>query len=107
MGMMVVLFTISVIPARAWEPQPWMKYIIQLELEKDTVPQPSIMTKGFRTSKKVDTRPFNCGPYFFYQPGIFEAEDEQRQNEKVARGDYTTGDFVLDIITDILDIFTK
>lgn len=105
--MLIILFTISVTPARAWEPQPWQKYIIQLEVEQDTVPQPSIMFRGLRQKKKVDTRPFQCGPYYFYQPGIFESEDEQRQNEKVARGDYTTGDFVFDMIMDILDIFTK
>ena len=98
--------TASSVNACGWEPQPWRKYLIKTEVEKDTIPQHSIMRIIPDREPKIDKRHFQCGPYYVYQPGIFEAEDEQRERMKVMRGEYSTADFISDLITDVIDIFT-
>lgn len=91
----------------AWEPQAWRKYVVSLEVEKDTVPQSSVMLCGLRRDVKIDSKAYQCGTYYFYQPGIFEEEDDRRQTERIMSGDYTTGDFIVDAIFDTIGLFVK
>lgn len=94
--------------AQTWEPKPWQKYVAQMEAEKDTVQQPSIMFNGRRQVKAIDPKATYTNKYYVCQPGIFEAEDERRAWEKVIIGEYNTGDFIVNMVTDILEgLFTK
>ncbi|MDY6319092.1 MAG: hypothetical protein SPL37_06105 [Prevotella sp.] len=93
--------------AYAWAPQAWRKYVVSLEVKQDTVPQSSVMLCGLRRDAKIDSKAYQCGTYYFYQPGIFEEEDDRRQTERIMSGDYTTGDFIVDAIFDTIGLFVK
>lgn len=60
-----------------------------------------------KTGRKIDSKAYQCGTYYFYQPGIFEEEDDRRQTERIMSGDYTTGDFIVDAIFDTIGLFVK
>ena len=102
---MVIMLMGSV--AYATAPQTWRKYIASLEVERDTVAQPSVMLRGLRRDAKIDSKAYQCGTYYFYQPGIFEEEDDKRQTQRIMSGDYTTGDFIVDAIFDTIGLFVK
>lgn len=112
MKRIILLFAFAMLASStfAWEPQPWRKYLIDLEVKQDTMPQPSIMLHEIMQGNERKINPYaipRCA-FYVYQPGIFEAEDERCDWEKAARGEYTTSDFLIDVVTDALvDLFSK
>ena len=95
--------------AAVWEIKPWQAYLIEQRIKTDTLKaQVSIMLPQ-RLGKKNLAKPnFNIPHYYpLPQKTMFERWDEQERNARIARGDYHTGDFVVDMLCDILTIFSS
>lgn len=93
---------------RAWQLKPWQQTLIDIEVQRDTVPAPSLMLQGGQWMKTthVDKRIFQCGPYWVPDPpSLFQAQDDMIRDERIRRGDYHTSDFVADFVSDLIDIF--
>lgn len=109
--LLVLLF--AVLPlchAAAWEPKPWEKYVAQVEVQRDTVPQPSIMLQRLTepTANRFNPANFRVGYIFVPDPpSLFADYDEQIERQRIASGSYSSSDFIrdtaIDIVADILD----
>lgn len=109
MGRLLVLLfaALPLCRAVAWEPKPWEKYVVEIEVRCDTVPQTSIMLRGVRNGKPRPFNPENFRVGAFWvpeQPSLFAEYDDKRQQERIASGDYSWGDALFDTALDILSV---
>ncbi len=51
-----------------WHPQPYKIYLIDLQCQQDSVIPSSVMALRNHPKKKVDTKNFQCGPYWVAPP---------------------------------------
>ncbi|MDR0186416.1 hypothetical protein ETF27_10765 [Prevotella brunnea] len=96
----------SVASAQSWQPKAWQQYLIELNVRKDTIPQlSSIMCPKNVSTRRIDTRPFRCGPYYMPDPpSLFEAQDEAERWRRIERDGYHTTDLVCDILNGVLQV---
>ncbi len=108
---LIMLLSTFVLVSRAatWEIKPWQAYLIEQKIKTDTLKaQVSIMIPQ-RLGKKNFAKPNFTIPHYYPLPQktMFERLDEQERNARIARGDYHTGDFAVDILCNILNIFSS
>lgn len=104
----LLLAALPLCHAEAWEPKPWERYVIQMEVRNDTLPQHSIMQQGPNAASMggFDFRNFHFGPFYAPEPpSLFAAYDEQIEREQMAREDYSWGVLFTDTVLDILSAF--
>lgn len=105
--LLVMLSCIASSYATRWELKPWQKYLIEQKVNEDTIaPKGSIMFANITPPNRLKVADFRI-PYFRVpeQKSLLDQWDEERRKEKIARGDYTHSDFVLDMIGTILTSF--
>ncbi len=109
----LLVLLLAVLPlchASAWEPKPWEKYVAQIEAQRDTVPQTSIMLQGRRAASLGGFNPSNFRVGYIFvpdPPSLFADYDEQIERQRIASGSYSGSDFIrdtaIDIVGDILE----
>lgn len=88
-------------PCPKWMPKPYEQYLIKMQVERDTVPAPSVMLYGLRVKPKVDISHFKVGPFWVPDPPLlFEKEYEERDRDR-----YRKGNIAGAIIEDIINLF--
>ena len=119
-----LLFT-TMLQAQSWQLKPWEKYLIEKHVKQDTAitcqsvmglpstPKP-FETRLYRTvtgSEMISNLPAykkKTKSFLGYNdsaPSLFEEQREQEKSEKMARGEYHTSDFVVDMLLDFVNIF--
>jgi len=111
--------------AQSWQLKPWEKFLIEKHVKQDTAitcqsvmglpstPKP-FETRLYRTvtgSEMIGNLPCykkKSKSFLGYNdssPSLFEEQREQEKTEKMARGEYHTSDFVVDMLLDFVNIF--
>ena len=95
------LSAVAFTPTQQWTPQPYRRYLIQLEVKRDTTVTQSVMFPHLKSKPKVDINHFKVGPFWVPDPpSLFQEEDEWRDRDR-----YSKGRWVGDVIEDIINIF--
>ncbi|MEZ7705641.1 hypothetical protein O3680_07390 [Prevotella melaninogenica] len=119
------LLLTTMLQAQSWQIKPWQKYLIDEQVKQDTaitcqsvmglpsIPKP-FETRLYRTvtgSEMISNLPAykKKSKSFFgkdaYSSSLLEEQIEQERDEKMARGEYHTSDFVFDMLLDFVNIF--
>ena len=119
------LLLTTMLQAQSWQIKPWQKYLIDEQVKQDTaitcqsvmglpsIPKP-FETRLYRTvtgSEMIGNLPRykKKSKSFFgkdaYSSSLLEEQIEQERDEKMARGEYHTSDFVFDMLLDFVNIF--
>lgn len=119
------LLLTTMLQAQSWQIKPWEKYLIEKQVKQDTaitcqsvmglpsIPKP-FETRLYRTvtgSEMISNLPAykKKSKSFFgkdaYSSSLLEEQIEQERDEKMARGEYHTSDFVFDMLLDFVNIF--
>ena len=119
------LLLTTMLQAQSWQIKPWQKYLIDEQVKQDTaitcqsvmglpsIPKP-FETRLYRTvtgSEMISNLPAykKKSKSFFgkdaYSSSLLEEQIEQEREEKMARGEYHTSDFVFDMLLDFVNIF--
>lgn len=111
LAMIVTLMGFALAPtasAQSWSPEPWKKYLIDMEVKRDTATLgKSIMLTKHITYSSADTPPTKSAYRdirnirFMTLDEWEEAEEERR----AMREGYSTSNFIGDILTEIVNIF--
>lgn len=119
------LLLTTMLQAQAWQPKPWQKYLIGEQVKKESISScQSVMgnvvaptpydPRLFRTVTSSDfikdIPPYKKKSKSFFgsndtSPSLAEERYEREKAEKIARGDYSTSDFIKDMVFDFIDIF--
>lgn len=94
----LLLMSIAMNECKAWKPQPYKIYLIDIQCQQDSVIPSSVMAFGTHPMKKVDTTPFRCGPYWVAPP-LPVTEQIWGQYEWYDH-DESLGGLILETITD-------
>lgn len=97
-------------PTYSWQIKPWQAYLIEQRIKADTImPTGSFMVPKKWARELLNMPKFRFPTYYpIKQKTMFEQWDEQMEYERIRNGDYDSGDFVADMMLNVLEtIFFK
>ena len=119
------LLLTTMLQAQSWQPKPWQKYLIDEQIKKDTIRICHSVMGTVTTSTPYDRRLFrtvtgsgfikDIPPYKKKSKSFFGGNDtsqslaeeryEREKAERIACGDYSTSEFIVNMVFDIIETF--
>lgn len=66
--LLLLVMSTAMNECKAWQPKPYKAYLIDLQCQQDSVVPSSVMALRNHPKQKVDTKNFQCGPYWVTPP---------------------------------------
>ncbi|WP_249112161.1 hypothetical protein [Prevotella melaninogenica] len=111
--------------AQSWQPKPWQKYLIGEQVKKESISscqsvmgnvvaptpyEPRLFRTVTSSSFIKDIPPYKKKSKSFFgnndtSRSLADERYEREKAERIACGDYSTSDFIVDMVFDLIDTF--
>ncbi|ERJ77247.1 hypothetical protein J5A56_08205 [Prevotella melaninogenica] len=119
------LLLTTMLQAQSWQPKPWQKYLIGEQVKKESISscqsvmgnvvaptpyEPRLFRTVTSSSFIKDIPPYKKKSKSFFgnndtSRSLADERYEREKAERIACGDYSTSDFIVDMVFDLIDTF--